>query len=280
MMTNIDWEQAINSRKSVRSFEMRPVEEAKMSLLQSFINVMQIPFEHNVKIRFFKANPDKKLYTVFASPPDNAAFISNTDKCSLSAAGFVGEIMVLYATSLGLNTCWYGHYTLAELEKVMPHLGAYAKLPNPKWGYGKKEVEGERAICITPLGYWKQEGVRLVDRIQTSFFSYKRKPVGAFLQGGVREEDLPPHILYALDLARKAPSGANSQHWRFKLSPDFNTVSIAMPVGYKHIKWEHPDVDIGICASHLWLGLMMKNVDCTVSVREEEGRAVWIINNI
>ncbi|NPV51387.1 MAG: hypothetical protein HPY60_09355, partial [Candidatus Methanofastidiosum sp.] len=53
------------------------------------------------------------------------------------------------------------------------------------------------------------------------------------------------------------------------------TISIAMPVGYKHLKWEHPDVDIGICACHFWLGLMMKDVKSKVSVNEEESRAVW-----
>ncbi|MEW5921757.1 MAG: hypothetical protein AB1796_12595 [Bacillota bacterium] len=48
-----------------------------------------------------------------------------------------------------------------------------------------------------------------------------------------------------------------------------------MPVGYKHFKWEHPDVDIGICACHFWLGLLLQNVDCRVSVNQEQGRAVW-----
>lgn len=52
-------------------------------------------------------------------------------------------------------------------------------------------------------------------------------------------------------------------------------IAIAMPVGYKHIKWEHPDVDIGICASHFWLGLTMKNVSSRVSLNQEQGRAVW-----
>lgn len=101
----------------------------------------------------FKANPDKKLYTVLSSSPDNAAFITDTDCCSVSAAGFIGEVFILYATSLGLATCWYGHYKLEELERLMPHLDKYAEMKNPKWGYGKDEVEGERAICITPLGY-------------------------------------------------------------------------------------------------------------------------------
>jgi nitroreductase len=275
MVKNFDWEAAINIRRSTRSFEMIPVEEANMKMLQDFINEMQLPFEHHVTTRMFKANPDKKLFTVFNSPPDGMAFISNTDICSVSAVGFVGEMLVLCATSLGLATCWYGHYTLAELERIMPHLGENAALTNPKWGYGTGEVQGERAVCITPLGYWKKEGVRLFDRAQQSLISYKRKPVSALLEAGTTEEMLTPEILYAIDLARKAPSAANSQHWRFNVSSDLKTISISMPVGYKHIKWEHPDVDLGICACHFWLGLEMKNIDSKVSLSEEQGRAVW-----
>jgi len=48
-----------------------------------------------------------------------------------------------------------------------------------------------------------------------------------------------------------------------------------MPIGYKHIKWEHPDVDLGICACHFWRGLVMKNIDCKVPLSEEQGHAVW-----
>lgn len=275
MTQHIDWEKAINSRRSTRSYEMAPVDESEMTLLQSFSREMKVPFEHNVKVRLFKANSDKKLYTVFTAPPDNMAFVADTDPRSLSAVGFIGEMMILFSSDLGLATCWYGHYTLAELEKVMPHLGKYAELKNPKWGYGKDQVKGERAVCITPVGYWKTEGARLLDRMQQSLISYKRKPLHTFLEEGTKVESIPPEMLYALDLARKAPSAANSQHWRFTISSDFKTVTIAMPVGYKHIKWEHPDVDIGICACHFWLGLKLKNVACQVSLIEEQGRALW-----
>lgn len=275
MIRDIDWEAAINVRRSTRSFEMRPVEKELITKLQILTDNIQVPFEHNVEIRFFKANPDNKLYTVFTSPPDGAAFLADTDVCSISKAGFVGEILILYATSLGLATCWYGHYTLAELERIMPHLGPYASLPHPRWGYGKGEVEGRRAICINPLGYWRNEGVRLGDRFQESFFSFKRKPVSTFLEEGIKEDSLPPELLFALDLARKAPSAANSQFWRFNVSPDFKTITIAMPVGYKHFKWEHPNVDIGICACHFWLGLKLKNMECRITLSKEQERAVW-----
>ncbi|KYC44426.1 MAG: Nitroreductase family protein [Candidatus Methanofastidiosum methylothiophilum] len=274
MLDKIDWESAINVRRSVRSYEMREVDKDSMDKLRDFINNMKAPFAHDTKIRFFKANSDKKLYSTFNSPPDGMAFISNTNIESISKVGFIGEMIILYATSLGLSTCWYGHYSIEELERIMPHLGNNKNFDSPKWGYGKGVVEGERAICISPLGYWKKEGLRLTDRVTGSLMSYKRKDINELLEG-ITKESLTPELLYALDLARKAPSGANSQHWRFKISSDLKTVSIAMPVGYKHIKWEHPDVDIGICACHFWLGLMMKNIECKVSLIEEKGRAVW-----
>ncbi|CAJ36844.1 nitroreductase family protein [Methanocella arvoryzae] len=276
MPDTIDWEAAINTRRSVRSYEPRPVEAKTMSDLREFAQSgMQIPFEHSVKVRFFKAPPGSRLYALKMAPPDNVAFMAKTDVKSISAAGFVGEMVILYATALGLATCWYGHYSMAELERLLPHLGEAAAQPQPKWGYGSGVVPGERAICISPVGYWEKGGIRLADRLTGAFISYKRKPVGELLEGGVKEEDLPREIAYAIDLARKAPSAANSQHWRFTVSPDFKTVTIAMPAGYRHLKWEHPDVDIGICACHFWLGLGLQNVGCRVSPGEEEGRAVW-----
>lgn len=275
-MQTVDWESAINVRRSVRSFVMRPVEEETLSRLKDFSAHVEVPFEHNVRVRFFKAPPGSRLYNHrLPAPPDHVAFTGATDVLSISKAGFVGELVVLYATALGLGTCFYGHYSLNELERVMPHLGEAAKLPRPKWGYGKGEVAGERAICISPLGYWRKEGIRLLDRITKATRSYKRKPVRALLDRGVTEDSLSPEILYSLDLARKAPSGANSQHWRFTISPDFKKISVAMPIGYRHIMWEHPNVDIGICASHLWLALGLKGLKPRVQVSEDEGRAVW-----
>lgn len=276
MIEKIDWESAINVRRSVRSYEMREVDKEIMDKLKNFVLNMEVPFKHDVKIHFFKADPDRRLYNNIKYAPKNGmAFIATTDIPSISAAGFVGEMAILYATHLKLATSWFGHYSLEELERIMPDIKSNSSLPKPKWGYGKGVVQGKRAICISPLGYWKKEGLRLMDRATESFMSYKRKPVSAFLENGITEDSLPPDILYAFDLARKAPSGANSQHWRFNVSSDFKIISISMPIGYKHIKWEHPDVDIGICACHFWLGLIMKNIACKVSINEKQDRAVW-----
>lgn len=275
-MDGINWELLINSRRSARSFYDISIESEQIDKLRSLIDQMEVPFNHSVEIRFFKAEHNKKLYTMFNSPKDNMAFISETDYVSISKAGFVGEIAVLYATHLGLATCWFGHYTLMELEKQMPHLEEHIHDDNPKWGYGKNPVDGERAICITPIAYYKEKGMRVIDRMQMATMSFKRKPIGELINKDA--STLPEHLTFALDMARKAPSGGNSQSWRFKISEDNKVIELAMPVGYKHIKWEHPNVDIGICACHFWVGLNIKNVKCNVNIKEDQDRAVWIFN--
>jgi len=248
--------------------------------IKAFAKSMTVPFEHDVEIRFFRAEPTKALYTVMKSPPINVTFIAETDVVSISKAGFIGEILILYAQSKGISSCWFGHYKLSELERLMPHLQSPDQLKeaNMGFGYSKGETTGRRAICISPLGYYEDKGLRLMDRITGKTSSFKRKEVKELLVNPDDYDKLPDDILYALDLGRKSPSAANSQMWRFAFEDNYKTIIVAMPVGYKHFKWEHPNVDIGICASHIWLGLTDKGYNPAVTVNEDSGRAVWRIS--
>lgn len=270
------WDEAINKRRSCRSFEMRAVTDQTMSKLKDFTGNIPAPFSHDVEIRFFTAEAGRALSNNLRNPPpDGMGFIAGTDLLSVAKTGFVGELAILYATGLGLSTCWYGHYLLPEVERIMPHLGEYKNDPHPHYGYAKGEVEGKRAICITPIGYWEQKGARLIDRMTMNLMSFKRKPLVELMENNQNPETLLDHLRYALDLARKAPSGANSQHWRFSVSDDCKTVTIAKPVGYQHIKWEHCEVDVGICACHFWIGLQIQGIKCELDAEENQDRIMW-----
>ncbi len=270
----------IDSRRSARSYKMTPVDAEVIEAVKNFAETISVPFDHNTEIRFFNADPTKALYTVMKSPPNNAAFIAETDVVSISKAGFVGELMILFAQSRNISTCWYGHYKLSELERLMPHLQSADQLKESNMGYGysKGETAGRRAICISPFGYYEDSGLRLMDRITKTTSSFNRKGIKDLLEDPDDHEKLSEDILYALDLGRKAPSAANSQMWRFAFEDNYKTIAISMPVGYKHFKWEHPNVDIGICACHVWLGLIDKGYDPAVAVNEDSGRAVWRIS--
>ena len=270
----------IDSRRSVRSYKMTAVKKDVMDEVKDYAKSLYVPFEHNVEIKFFKANPTKALYTITKSPPDNMAFMAETDIISITKAGFSGELLILFATSKGLSTCWYGHYKLAELERLMPHLQTpeQIKESNLGYGYAKGVTTGRRAICISPLGYYECGGLRLMDRFQNRVISFKRKGIKELLANPDDYDKLSDDIIYALDLGRKAPSAGNSQMWRFAFDESYKTIIVAMPEGYRHFKWEHPNVDIGICACHVWLGLIDKGYNPKIVVHEEYGRAVWRIS--
>ena len=267
----------IDARRSARSYKMTAVNKADIEAIKDFANAMSVPFDHSVEIKFFAADPTKTLYTIMKSPPDNVAFVAETDSVSISKVGFIGELLILFAESKEISTCWYGHYKLSELERLLPHLQSAEQLKESNMGYGysKGITTGRRAICITPIGYYEDGGLRLVDRITKKTSSFKRKEVKELLVNPNDYDKLSDDILYALDLGRKAPSAANSQMWQFAFEDDFKTITIAMPVGYKHFKWEHPNVDIGICACHIWLGLIDKGYAPKVTVNEDSDRAVW-----
>jgi nitroreductase len=280
MQIPFDVAKTINSRRSARSFKAAPLKPDILGRLWKFAKAIDLPFACGTEIRFFKAEPTKKLYPLMQSPKDNVAFISETDVVSIAKTGFCGELVILMAESLGVSTCWYGHYRLAELERLMPHLQDPGQLEEANMGYGysKGVTDGVRAICISPLGYYEERGLRLMDRITKSSFSFKRKGIAALLENPKDMDNLSEDICYALDLARKAPSAANAQMWRFGFEDDYKTMRVAMPVGYKHFKWEHPNVEIGICACHIWLGLLDREYTPAVEVTEDRGRAVFRIH--
>jgi len=277
MLISFQIKSTIDQRRSARSYQMMSVDGATMATIKEFARAMPIPFNHNVEIRFFHADPTKVLYPLMKSPPDNIAFLSETDSVSISKVGFVGELLILYAQSKELSTCWYGHYKLEELERLMPHLDSPDQLreANMGFGYSKGKTEGIRTICITPLGYYENSGLRLMDRVTKKTVSHKRKEIDELLENQDDLSHLTDDILYALDLGRKSPSAANSQMWRFGFEDDFKTITVAMPQGYQHFKWEHPNADIGICACHIWLGLIDRGYNPKVAVNEDSGRAVW-----
>lgn len=267
---------AIPVRKSVRAFSSEPLPEMTLDALRQFIQELEAPFEHATRFELFRAEPGKRLYNNGVNPVNNLAVMAQTDLVSISKAGFVGELVMLYTVSLALHTCWFGHYKLSELGRYIPDIASpeQIKASTMGYGYGRNVDVGERAICCMPFGRRNEQTRRLVD-IVAGKNGAKRKPLEQLMERPEQAAGLPESIRTALDLARLAPSAANSQFWRFGASADGKTVTVAKPVGYKHFKWEHPDVDIGMCAAHLWIGLLDQGLAPRVDVRPDQDRALW-----
>lgn len=261
-------------RHSFRTFTQQSLPDQTCTDIRQFIDSLPTPFENETKCILFKAECGKRLYNNGINPPDNMAFFSQTDLVSISKAGFAGELVMLYAVSIGLATCWFGHYKLSELGNYFEGISVPERIKESTmgYGYGKCVDVGERVICCMPMGYANEKSKRLVDYVAGKNGA-KRRPLEQLLEPGTRIENIPEHIQQIFEYAKMAPSAANSQMWRFGYRD--NMVTVAKPIGYKHFIWEHPDVDIGICAAHIWLGLNCAGYIPKVSVVQRDDRAFW-----
>jgi hypothetical protein len=155
---------------------------------------------------------------------------------ALSAAGYLGEALILEAVRLGLGTCWIagmfdkaGAATLARLHA------------------------GERVVAVTPLGYptSRQPGdERFMRRMTKASARLSVEKIAP----GVLDGGWPAWAVTAVQAARLAPSGANRQPWRFRMDAGSLVLSRT-----EKLYWTWP-VDIGIVRLHVELGAAHEGV--------------------
>ncbi len=255
---------AVSNRKSVRNFLLKLINEDIQRKIQDFLKILEPPFTHSVDISLHEI-PDENPVFIFKGMNKAGKFASMSTTPTIenqAKLGFIGELFILYCESLGLSTCWFGHFKKNNTYKIV---------------YDTVEKQAPKQIfCITPIGF-RADKKGLMEKITTKIFSTKKKGV----EENLHEDSLkkiPEKIKYALELACKAPSALNKQFWYFKvtdLDSEFE-VEISKPIGYKHLKWKYTDIDIGTCAAHFWLGLKHQHATFNVNIQEQDKRIVWI----
>ncbi len=183
-------------------------------------------------------------YGAVSGMPLTAAFIGRDGGADEGAdadsgqsdVGYLGEAFILEATGLGLGTCWIaGSFDKERAGRVI------------------ELAPGERVVAITPLGYptKKQPGG---ERLLRSAVRASARISVEKLAPGILDGTWPRWAVTAVQAARLAPSGANRQPWRFRLSGDALVMSRAAK-----LYWTAP-IDLGIARLHLELGAAHEGV--------------------
>jgi len=126
----------------------------------------------------------------------------------MEAVGYVGEGVILQATSFGLGTCWVA--------------GTFNR---NRTASRVKPGKNERVVSVTPLGFPVEKedaGHRLVRSLAKS---KKRKPLDV-ISGGLPPQKWPPGCREVLKAARLAPSALNRQPWFFEVTHGEITLSV------------------------------------------------------
>lgn len=234
---DLAWFDAIPQRVSRRRFDGRLIPEAVLSRIDERCRIVES--EDGTARPVLVRQADQSVFTGFVGSygrvqgsPSLIAFVGTGD-CEVDA-GYVGQAMVLHATSAGLDTCWVAGSFDARAAKRLVDLR-----------------RGERIVAVSPLGYATPETSR-VERLQHTLIRPRaRLPLERIAPGSER---WPHWAVEAAKAVRLAPSGVNRQPWRMRMESDALVISAA-PKAY----WTAP-IDCGIAMLHAELGALHAGV--------------------
>ena len=242
----MDLRDAMLKRKSVRTYTGEPVPEEIKQKLRNYIETVNGPFNTQMQfgiIDMKEANPGIKLgtYGFIKGASTFICAVVKKEKRMEENLGYVFEKIILYATSLGLGTCWLGStFKRSEFGKAL--------------GVGSDEL----VPVVTPVGY-ENEKKSLIDNITVAiakpasrkdwselFFDNDfTRPLGKE-DAGVFQE--------CLDMVRIAPSASNKQPWRIVRDRNVFHFFICRTPGYgKLFNYDIQKLDLGIAMCHFEL---------------------------
>ncbi len=240
------WYDAIERRVSRRRFTGEPIDQDVLERLavhcQSFEPV-SFPSANTARVALVKRAPED-LFTglvgsygrVVGAPSAGLLVGANDNDLEV---GYVGEAFVLEATRLGLDTCWIAGAFSRKRAASLVNLSAEERVP-----------------AIVALGV-AETGMRNGEqRMRSIVQADARRPLEK-LAPGADLTTWPEWARGALDAARRAPSGGNSQPWRFRFE---NGVLVLRKA--RTLYWTAA-IDLGIAMLHVELGSEHEGVSGT-----------------
>jgi len=254
--------EVISSRTSVRSYKPVPLPVEIIEQLERYAQGLAGPFSCPVRFIFWD---DKNMaeqtggrigtYGVIKGAQHYIAGLVEQGDKDLEQLGYAFEQLILYATSLGLGTCWLGGtFSKKDLGKIV------------------KPRSSEILPVITPVGYKAEKESLLSKAMKLTSQSRKRKPwEELFFQqriGNPLEEIEAGSFSAPLEMVRLAPSASNKQPWRIVKSGRF--WHFYMDYAYvtnKALGFDIQRIDMGIALCHFEL-----------TARELDLPGAWVVH--
>ena len=251
--------QAILQRKSIRTYKDESISQEMRDKLEKYIADVASPFEPTTRFVLLDTDdmgPQTKLGTYGVISGAKTFICGVTEKVYRyeENLGYAFEKIILYATALGLGTCWLGGtFNRANFAKAV----------------GLKE--NEIIPVVTPVGYAKEKRNFIDSLFVKSAGSVNRKDWselffdGSFGKPLKRETD--DKFAEVLDMVRIAPSARNKQPWRIVKNGGMFHFYLCRALGYKEtLGYDIQRLDIGIAMCHFEimiqeLGLTGKWID-------------------
>ncbi|MBR4190429.1 MAG: nitroreductase [Kiritimatiellae bacterium] len=231
----MDTIETIRTRKSVRTFDGRPLTPADLESIRAFARAADNPW--GVRVEFVFLDPDEHGLSspvITGKTLWMAAKVAKVPHAE-EAYGYSFERVVLHAWSLGVGTTWIG-----------------GTLDRPRFEEAAGVREGEAMFIVTPLGYSAADRAAVDVRLRAMVRGDERLPSAELFFDGAFGTPLAAAgaVADALEAVRWAPSAANRQPWRVvRRGPDFHFYECHDPA-LAHHSWDVQRIDMGIALCH------------------------------
>ncbi|MCR5743401.1 MAG: hypothetical protein K6F92_06760 [Lachnospiraceae bacterium] len=251
-----EWE-AISKRISCRSYEDRMIDGEVLENIRRHIEVINDTSGLNFQL-LCAGEPGisavKVAKTMFSGPIYAcAALVGRNDNLSAEKVGMYGESLVLYATKLGLGTCWVaGTY---DANSISP-----------------KVEEGEKVWSVITLGYATEKTPLRQKMIRAGIRKSDRR-LEQFLESETAYEELPAWVQKGIEAILLGPSAVNRQPVNIVYS-DGNVCARLRRTDYELVY-----VDLGIAKKQFMAAACDQGVDGTFEWGDG-GRFIQLVGNL
>ena len=265
-MFNLDEQELLGlflERKSIRTYDERPLEEGHKEALKAFSQGMSNPFGAQVRFVFLEGeNKDTRYgtYGVIRGAVDYVGALVKEGPLSLEGLGYELEMLMLKGFTLGIGSCWLGGTFKREDFKKALNISKEELFP-----------------AVSPLGY-PRENKSVADHLvrflskgnarknkEALFFSKE-----LFLPLEDQDEERFGQIL---EMVRLAPSASNKQPWRLVISKKSVDFYEAKTPGYSEaFAYDLQRLDLGIAACHFHLGAQAAGISGDFQVLKDKGK--------
>ena len=221
--------EAIKARHSVRAYTGQPLSDADASKLQEKID--EVNREGRLHIQLIRNEPKAFLgpfarYGKFRAVTDYLVMIGKKADDLDDRIGYYGEQLVLFAQTIGLNTCWVGL--------------SYTKIP------GTYVLdEGESIQAYISIGYGATQGV-----------THKIKRID---QVSNVSDQTPDWFRRGVEAALLAPTAINQQKFSFEFQPAADG-QLPHVIAKRHFSLVgYTQMDLGIAKYHFEIGAGAEN---------------------
>ncbi len=233
--------ETIKGRKSVRTFDSRPVSDEHMEDISEYIKSISNPFDIPVEFVLLDAKEHGLSSPVLTGEGLYIAGKVEKKPYADVAFGYSFEKLVLHARTLGIGTVWIGGTMKRELFEAAAGL-----------------KEGEMMPCVSPLGYpakkrsLKETMMRKGIGADTRISGNKLFFADEWGHALTPDDDMAD----ILEMVRWAPSAVNKQPWRIVFKDDIYHFYEKKDKGYVNdATGDLQKIDVGIALCHFIMGL-------------------------